>query len=60
MTNVWGFNKIREKSMQVIEMVELSLPAVRTDTQAIWFDVSPATKVLKFRFLCHILGSHAV
>jgi hypothetical protein len=42
---VWGFNKIKERTGRLIETVEVSLPAVRTNTDAVWFDVDGQTKV---------------
>ena len=32
-TNIWGFNKIRERTMQIIETCPLALPVIRTNTE---------------------------
>ena len=44
-TNIWAFNKLKERTMQIIETVELSLPAIRTNTHAVWFDLDEDVKV---------------
>ena len=42
-TNIFGFNKFKERTMQVIDTVPLTLPAIRLHSEALWVDLDVET-----------------
>ena len=54
---MYGYRKMRERTLQVFETVSLEMPPVEYKTRGVWFDVPTGAKVQEATLLPLILYS---